>query len=144
MNLLLSVLLGFLVLTGTRLPPHPQGIQEKAVRRTGNHMPGKQIPPSSQPSVRQIHVYPPTLLSQVTANGSFYTQIQTKLVAKVVSGRGGTFRLALPPGRSTLLAKETDGLFASRLGGENNIFAVEVKAGRLTQEEFIMDYNASY
>lgn len=150
MHLLLSVLMGFMVLTcstaASRVPQIRQGIQGIVVLRTGNHMPGpgKRLPPPSQPAVREIQVYPLTNLSQVTTNGSFYTHIQTKPVAKVVSRPDGTFRLSLPPGRYSLLAKETGGLFANRLDGENNIFPVEVMAGQLTQVEFIIDYNASY
>jgi hypothetical protein len=150
MNLLLSVLLGFLVLTcssaATRVPQHRQGIQGKVVLRTGNHMPGpgKRLPPPTQAAIREIQVYPLTNLSQVTANGSFYTHIQTKQVAKVVSGPDGRFRLFLPPGKYSLLSKEAEGLFANRFDGQNNIFPVEVKAGQLTEVEFIIDYNASY
>lgn len=150
MNLLLSVLLGFLVLTcsstATRGPQHQQGIQGKVVLRTGDHMPGpgKRLPPPSQAAIREIQVYPLTNLSQVTTKGTFYTQIQTKLVAKVVSGPDGSFRLLLPPGKYSLLSKEAGGLFANRFDGENNIFPVEVKTGQLTPVEFIIDYNASY
>jgi hypothetical protein len=153
MNMLLSVLFGFLLLACSplqgRLPQSGtirQGIAGKVVVRTGNHMPGpgKIIPPPASPAAREILVYPLTNSFQVQTSGSFYTQIQTKLVAKIVSRPDGTVRLFLPPGKYSLFSQEKEGLFANRLDGENNIFPVEVKAGQLTAVEFIIDYHASY
>jgi hypothetical protein len=148
MKMLLWVLSG--LLWGACVPAAgqalTQGIQGTVLLRTGNHMPGpgKSVPPAQAPAIREIRVYFLTHVSQVKTIGSFYSQIQTKLVAKVVSGRDGTFRLFLPPGKYSLLSQETQGLFANRRDGENNIFPVEVKAGQVTPVEFIIDYNASY
>jgi len=122
-----------------------QGIQGRVLLRSGNHLPGPgRSLPADQPVSREIHVYALTHLSQVKAAGSFYSQIQTKQVAKVVSAPDGTFRLALPPGKYSVFVQEAPGLFANRFDGQGHIFPVEVKPGQAAALEIIIDYNASY
>lgn len=153
MNLLRSVPLALLLLAGcspVQLVAQEnalrQGIQGRVVVLTGNHMPGpgKKRPPAAAGAIREIAVYPLTHLSQVKITGPFYAGIQTKQVAKVVSGPDGTFRVLLKPGTYSLFSQEPGGLFANRLDGTGYIFPVEVKAGQLTPVEFVIDYNASY
>ncbi|MGV3641953.1 MAG: carboxypeptidase regulatory-like domain-containing protein [Adhaeribacter sp.] len=142
--LLLAVLLPACQ-AASQVPQARQGIQGRVLLRSGNHMPGpgRSLPPD-QPASREIHVYALTHVSQVRAAGSFYSQIQTKQVAKFVSGPDGAFRLALPPGKYSLFVREAAGLFANRFDGEGHLFPVEVLPGQLTPVEIVIDYNASY
>ncbi|WP_026461964.1 hypothetical protein [Adhaeribacter aquaticus] len=128
-----------------------QGIKGNIVVLEGNLMPGltrknntavSSVAKSITP--REIYVYELTNLRQVKRNGTFYTNIQTKLVAKVVSTSTGNFQVALPPGKYSLFSKEPDGFFANLFDGESNIFPVEVKAQKVTPVEFKIDYNAVY
>lgn len=122
-----------------------QGLQGRVLLRSGNHMPGPgRLMPPDQPVSREIRVYALTHVSQVTAAGSFYSQIQTKQVTKIVSGPDGAFRLPLPPGKYSLFVQEAPGLFANRFDGEGHICPVEVKPGQVTPVEIVIDYNASY
>jgi hypothetical protein len=152
MKVLLSLLFGCLLLTGSSQQPGlpqkalRQGIQGTVVLRTGNHMPGpgKRFSPPQHPVAREILVYPLTNLSRVKTQGPFFIPLSSKPVARVRSGQDGSFRLFLPPGKYSLLSKEAEGLFANRFDGDNNIFPVEVKPGQVTPVEFIIDYKASY
>ena len=127
-----------------------QGILGTVVVREGNLMPapsrnGK--PQSAQrgkPSNRELLIYELTNLSQVKVNGTFYSEVQTKPVAKVTAGADGIFQVFLKPGRYSVFSQEPQGLFANRFDGDGNIFPVEVVEDRLTLVEFVIDYNASY
>ena len=131
--------------------PITQGIRGKVEIREGNFMPGpdrtnpKAIrAPQGQPAIRELFIYERTKQSQVKANGVFYADIQTKLITTVKSKADGTFQVSLKPGIYSLFSKEPGGLFANQMDGEGYIFPVEVKAGEVTEVEFIIDYNASY
>ena len=146
---LVFLLFGLLLLAcqaaPARLTQSRQGLQGRVLLRSGNHMPGPgRTMPSDQPVSREIQVYALTHVSQLTPSGSFYSQIQTKQVAKIVSGPDGTFRLLLPPGKYSLFVQEAQGLFANRFDGEGHVFPVEVKPGQMAPVEIIIDYNASY
>ncbi|PIQ21714.1 MAG: hypothetical protein COW65_07425 [Cytophagales bacterium CG18_big_fil_WC_8_21_14_2_50_42_9] len=127
-----------------------QGILGTVVVREGNLMPapsrnGKpQSAHRGKPQNRELLIYELTNLAQVKANGTFYSEVQTKPVAKVTAGADGIFQVFLKPGRYTVFSQEPQGLFANQFDGNGNIFPVEVVADRLTLVEFVIDYNASY
>lgn len=123
-----------------------QGIKGKVVLRQGNHMPS---PDASQQSSgrgvkRELYIHELTNMAQVQGEPPFYSQIQTKLVAKVVSDENGCFEVKLKPGTYSLFSQEADGFFANLFDGQNNIFPVEVTENKVTTVEFIIDYNATY
>ena len=154
MNIFAQLLISlvFLSVAGTRqqAPAVSQGILGTVTVREGNLMPGpnrkKQPKATTQEKVspREIYVYELTNLQQVSAKGPFYSNIKSKMVAKVTSGADGLFRVSLPPGKYSVFSKEPEGLFANRLDGEGNIYPVVVAENRLTLIDFIIDYNASY
>ena len=154
MNTLALLLISLVLLSfgGTRQQANPvnQGILGTVTVREGNFMPGpnrKKQPKAATPEKvipREIHVYELTNLKQVTAKGPFYSNVKSKLVAKVTTGADGLFRVALDPGKYSVFSKEPAGLFANQLDGEGNIYPVVVAENRLTLIDFIIDYNASY
>jgi len=127
-----------------------QGILGTVVVREGNFMPapdrtGKpNANKKGKTANRELHIYELTNLSQVKTNGAFYSQVQTKPIAKVTAGADGLFQVFLKPGRYSVFSQEPQGLYANQFDGNGNIFPVEVVADRLTLVEFVIDYNASY
>jgi hypothetical protein len=156
MNILAQILVSLVLLSfaGIRqqAPAVNQGILGTVSIREGNYMPGpdrkgKKLPAAAtkdKVSPREIYVYELTNLKQVSANGPFYNNIKSKLVAKVSTGTDGLFRVSLEPGKYSVFSKEPGGLFANQLDGEGNIYPVVVTESRLTLIDFIIDYNASY
>jgi len=127
-----------------------QGILGTVVVREGNLMPapsraGKpKANNKGKTQRRELLIYELTNLSQVKANGTFYTEVQTKPVAKAIAGEDGIFQVFLKPGLYSLFSQEPQGLYANQFDGDGNIFPVEVVADRLTLVEFVISYNASY
>ena len=155
MKLLLPIFVCLLLFSGSSFAQTPddaikQGILGTVVLREGNLMPAPTHPgkpkanPKTKTANRELHIYELTNLSQVKTNGAFYTQVQTKAVAKVIVGADGIFQVFLKPGRYTVFSQEPQGLYANQFDGNGNIFPVEVVADRLTLVEFVIDYNASY
>ncbi|GEO05703.1 hypothetical protein AAE02nite_33670 [Adhaeribacter aerolatus] len=154
MNLLTQLILSLIFLAfapqNQQAPAASQGILGTITLREGNFMPGPNRKDKMQPvaagkiAPREIFVYELTNLKQVKANGPFYSELKSNLVAKVVSGEDGLFRVDLKPGKYSVFSKEPGGLFANRLDGDGNIYPVEVTESRLTLIDFIIDYNASY
>ncbi|MBC5774385.1 carboxypeptidase regulatory-like domain-containing protein [Pontibacter sp. KCTC 32443] len=124
-----------------------QGITSRVLWESGNQMPSPDAPPteSKRGVQRTVYVYELTNANQVTTqNGVFHTNIQTNLVAQVVTDANGFFSVSLKPGKYSLFTKEEKGLYANLFDGENNIFPVEVKEGQVTTIEFLINYQASY
>ncbi|MDB5261054.1 MAG: hypothetical protein JWQ14_335 [Adhaeribacter sp.] len=154
MNILAQLMVSLVLLAcagaRTQNPPVSQGILGTVSVVEGNRMPGpgrknsERDAESEKISPREIFVYELTNLKQVQVKGPFYSNIQTKLVAKVTTGADGLFRVSLAPGRYSVFSKEPNGLFANRLDGEGNIYPVVVTENRLTLIDFMVDYNASY
>ncbi len=153
---LLAMLLLFLGCANTSLGTNEpsftitQGIRGKIEIREGNYMPGPtrsgQPAPSPQnpSSTREIFIYEPVNLNQVTGNEGFYSHIGAKLIANVQTAKDGSFQVALKPGKYSLFSKEPKGFYANQFNGEGYIFLVEVKPNQVTPVNFVIDYNASY
>lgn len=124
-----------------------QGITGQILWQAGNQMPSPDAPPTENKRgvQRTVYIYELTNANQVTTqDGVFHTNIQTNLVAQVVTDANGNFSVALEPGKYSLFTKEEKGLYANLFDGEMNIFPVEVKKGEKTTIEFLINYQASY
>ena len=132
--------------TQAQQTPIEQGISGKVLWQAGNQMPSPDVPPSKGRGVqRTVYIYELTNGSQATTtDGVFHANIQTDLVTKVETDADGNFAVRLEPGVYSLFTKEKKGLYANLFDGENNIYPVEVKEGRLTHVEFLINYEASY
>ena len=126
--------------------PVRQGIVGSVLWQSGNQMPSPDAPPSKGKGVqRTVYIYELTNGNQATTtDGVFHANIQTNLVTKVETDADGDFAVSLEPGIYSLFTKEEKGLYANLFDGENNIYPVEVKEGRLTHVEFLVNYAASY
>lgn len=143
----LSLLLIFLFFVGTVSAQSAQGIRGTVVFKSGNQMPGVgRTPPAGKPVRRELFVYEPTKMAQMTTRADgFYEAVQTKLVKRGRSDAKGRFRIPLPPGQYSVLVKEPNkGLFANVFDGEMHAFPVEVKPGRFTTVSLEINYAAAY
>jgi len=128
--------------------PIKQGIVGQLIWLEGNLMPttdteGRAIPPG-QTVQREVVVYELTKTSQTKSENNFYSDIQTKLVAEVMSNQYGIFRIPLEPGKYSIFVKEPKGLFANSFDGYGHIMPVEVFKDELTEVKIEINYMASY
>jgi hypothetical protein len=142
----LSLLLVALGLAVSAVGQSAQGIRGMVVFKRGNFMPGPRVMPKGQLVKREIYVYELTKMAQMKATTEgFYEEVGTKLVKKGRSDAKGRFRIALPPGRYSVLVKEPNkGLYANVFDGDMNAFPVEVKPGRFTTVSLEINYAAVY
>lgn len=144
---ILSVFLVLLGIAATALAQAQQGIRGTVVFKSGNQMPGPgRKPPAGKPVRRELFVYEPTQIAQMTTRqDGFYEAVQTKLVKRTWSDKQGRFRITLPPGQYSVLVREPNkGLFANVFDGDMHAFPVEVKPGRFTTVSLEINYAAAY
>lgn len=133
-------------------PTVAEGIYGKVVWRDGNWMPSINIdgspamPPKPKGVQRELLIYQATRMAQATmsAEGPFFSNIQTRLITTVRARPDGTFAVSLPPGIYSVFSKEERGLYANQFDGESFIRPVAVTKGSATQVTIVLDYNASY
>lgn len=123
-----------------------QGIAGRVLWREGNFMPtiNGNNENKSLGIEREIMIYELTNLNQVSRNGEFYNDIQTKLIKTANSKADGSFKISLEPGVYSIFTKEEGGLYANIFDGENNIFPITVEPGKVTGLTIIVDYKAAY
>lgn len=124
-----------------------QGIRGKILFFRGNLMPSPERPaPQGQPVIRKIAVFALTTLEQTNEGQSagFYQSVKTKKMAEVVSDANGCFAASLPPGKYSIMVWEKGQWYANNVGGNGEIFEVEVKENALTMVDFPINYAATY
>lgn len=124
-----------------------EGIAGQLIWLEGNLMPtidDSRTLPKGQPVQREVHIYALTKTSEAERDESFYKNIQTELIQKVMSDKNGLFKISLPPGKYSLFVKETQGLFANIFDGYGNIMPVEVYKDEVTTVRIEINYMAAY
>ena len=149
----ISLILTLIILTMASFTPaagyfcHKSGLSGHVYFISGNQMPSPdrqiQAPAGMQTT---LYIYELTNMSQVSRDGvtPFYKAISTKLVKAVETKADGSFSVKLKPGRYSLFVKKGDLFFASIFDGDNNIYPVEIARGKMTNEEFKVNYSATY
>lgn len=122
-----------------------QGITGKVYLRQGNYMPspGKKTG-LGQPVSRVILVYQLTTREQARANGSYFDQIQSKLIAKGQSDSKGDYSIALPPGKYSIFVADSNQLYANNIDGKGNINPVAVKKDSISNSDITISSQAVY
>jgi hypothetical protein len=123
------------------------GLEGFIFRISGNRMPSpdvKPIPPKGTKAT--VYIYQLTSMSQVTRveQSAFYSSIRTRLVQTVSSDSTGYFFTILPPGEYSLFTKKDALFYANNFDGDNHIAPVRVSAGKMTQVNVNIDYDAVY
>lgn len=122
------------------------GIKGHVYWVSGNRMPSGQLPSQPKGIKTTLYIYELTNISEVKREGTsaFYKNISTRPVSEIETKEDGSFSIKLKPGRYSLFVKK-GGLFYSNIFDEkNNIYPVEVKKGKMTEEDFKVDYGAVY
>jgi hypothetical protein len=83
-------------------------------------------------------------MNDVVMDNNYYSQVKTDLVAKVVSGADGYFKVRLPPGEYSVFTVEPKGLFANLFDVNSRINPVVVKPKKFTWITVTIDYEAAY
>ncbi len=69
---------------------------------------------------------------KATGSAKFYTKINAPLVKKAKTSGDGTFRVALPPGRYSVLVMENGRFYAAFFDGEGRLAPIAVREGAFT------------
>jgi hypothetical protein len=146
MKILLFLMLLSMSFTSAQQPANfTQGITGKVYLKRGNNMPSPGRKPSNgSPVIRTILIYELTKRNAVTINGSFFTGVKAKLIAKTQSNADGIYSIALPVGKYSLFVEEGNQLYANSFDGEGNISPVEVKKDTITNKDLIISNQAVY
>jgi hypothetical protein len=123
------------------------GLEGFVFRISGNRMPSPDVKPIPPKGIKStVYIYQLTSLSQVTRfeQSAFYSSIRTKFVQAVISDSTGYFFAILPPGEYSLFTKKDALFYANNFDGENHITPVRVSAGKMTQVNVNIDYDAVY
>lgn len=123
------------------------GINGHVYLVTGNQMPSPDRPVSPPKGTKTtLYIFELTNISQVTRQGSaaFYSNITTRLVKEVTTGTDGSFKTKLKPGRYSLFVKKGELFYSGMFDSQNNIHPVEVVKGKMTEDNFHVNYDAVY
>jgi len=122
-----------------------QGISGKILLKTGNAMPspGRKIDPGT-PVVRTVLIYELTRRTDAVSNGTLYSHLKTKLIAKTHSDTTGYYALALPVGKYSVFVEVDGGLFANLFDDNGYINLVEIKKDSISKKDIIINNLAVY
>lgn len=123
------------------------GIKGHVYFVSGNRMPSPDEPQAAPKGIKtKLFVYKLTNLGEVQKEGSsaFYKSISTELVKEITTNDDGSYKIKLKPGRYSLFVKKDDLFYSNLFDAENNIHPVEVIKGKMTRDDFQVDYGAVY
>ena len=122
-----------------------QGISGKIFLKIGNAMPspGRKIDPAT-PVARTVLIYELTRRSDAIANGTLFSHLKTKLIAKTNSDTTGYYAVALPIGKYSVFVEVEGGLFANLFDDQGNINLIEVKKDCLSKKDIVINNLAVY
>jgi len=95
---------------------------------------------------REVRIHAPTTSQDVvrSAAATFYSKVNTPLIATVWSDSDGFFQAALPAGTYSIFVVEQDSLlYANRFDSQGRIYPIEVRPDSLTGTRFDITYQMS-
>jgi hypothetical protein len=122
-----------------------QGIEGAIYKISGNQMPMKGAE-SSKPKrlVCEVYIYQATTAKQAQGQGTLYSQISTKLVAKVKTDSTGHYQAELPAGLYSVFVKEGKQYFASESDGTGTLNPAVVATNKVTTRNITVNFDAAY
>ena len=97
---------------------------------------------------RDIYVYEPTSLNMVKNSnqeeGTFYSEVNSKLISVIRSDANGFFQISLEPGKYSFFIKENSLFYANGGDGEGYIQSGIVTKGEVTEMPINITYKAAY
>lgn len=95
--------------------------------------------------VREIYIHELTTFDDVDEESpTFYSSINTPLIAVAQSDTDGFFEVELSPGSYSVFAKEGDLYYANGFGHYGEIYPIEVVLNNLTEIRFDITYLSSW
>lgn len=116
----------------------------------GDFMPGVTSNQSSSqskvmPVIREIFIYEATTNDMVESpNSTFYSKINSNLIATTHSDADGFFQISLAPGKYSFFVKEDALLYANLWDSEGHIQSAVVVENGVTKRQININYNATY
>ncbi len=122
-----------------------QGITGNIYIRQGNYMPspGKKAG-QGEPVSTEVLVYELTTRELVKGDGTYFSQIPTKLIAQGKSDSKGHYAIALTPGLYTVFVVDKGKLYANSFDGKGNINPIIVKKDSLSYRDIVISSGAVY
>lgn len=149
--LIFSIVIILAALNRSCEPSIDQGLAGEVRWLEGNLMPTIGEEPEAEaekrkgePVQRELHIYELTTMDEAKSEGTFFHDIQSRLVKKTTSDKDGYFQVELPVGRYSVFVQEEQGLFANIFDGEGNINPVEIKKDEVTKITIEINYKAAY
>ena len=95
---------------------------------------------------RTIYIFEPARKEDVEQIGysSFYSEVNTNLVASIDSDADGFFQVELEPGDYSVFVEENGDYYANGFGGDGQISPFEVEEGKLTELHLNITYKAVF
>lgn len=93
---------------------------------------------------RQLKVFTLTNLNEVSLADYLIGDIQTKEIMSLETDPEGKFEVELPTGKYSIFTVEEEGYFANVYDIENNLNPVDIKEGKWSFLEIIINYRAVY
>ncbi|HYH56612.1 MAG TPA: hypothetical protein VD772_08380 [Anseongella sp.] len=100
---------------------------------------------SIYPVSRKIRLYEFTVMDQTEpGEGTFFTEVDTKLIGTTQSDETGFYQIALQPGRYSMFIEENGLLYANGVGNDGGILVSVVDSGWVTMTHPEITYKADY
>lgn len=114
----------------------------------GDFMPGwdPETGGTITPVIRDIYIHEATTNEMVEQEyySSFYTSINSNLIAVVQSDKDGFFQIELEPGKYSFFIKEDSLFYGNKSDSDGHIEAEEVFTDSTTQVRLDITYKATY
>ncbi len=123
-----------------------QGIGGTLVFTEGNCMPGAiDTTCRRYPVQRTVHIHECTHRSQADhIQGGFHKDIETAIIASVITDREGFFEAELPPGKYSIFVEEDNLLYANLWDSVGCIQPASVNSGETTVRRINITHSAYY
>ena len=103
--------------------------------------PGSEIPKRER---KEVYVFEQFFANSAQSDGNIYKDIQAKLVRRIVTNENGSFVLALPTGRYSLLVGHNGGYFAPEQDAFGNVNPITVIDGEFIDIDIVIDSALTY
>jgi hypothetical protein len=122
-----------------------QGVQGTVVERKGNYMPSPgAAPDNGKPLVTDVLVYELTNRNEVSsADGTTFTNLTKKLIAKTSTDNNGFYMISLPVGIYSVFINNGH-LYANSIDGKGNINPVTITKNNVAQLNIMVSNTAVY
>jgi hypothetical protein len=137
-----GILLFIIACKSTDLPNY--GIDSTLQGIKGNVLitdPGSEIPKRER---KEVYVFEQFMANSAQSEGNIYKDIQAKLVRRIVTNENGSFVLALPTGKYSLMVGHSGGYFAPEKDAFGNVNPITVIDGEFVDVDVIIDSALTY